>query len=223
MKKIGFGLIIISVLVLSVNVLGAEKTSQEAIQDNQEMRKNVTWTTEGLYQLGKSKNKRLALTREQARRILPLYQELIDKKIILIETNLVALCSNPSINLNSPNDSRYFNLSAEEEEKSTREIVLLTEFGKQQLRRINNILSKEQIEFINNLDFKPEKYGYFEMGRPQNDVGQKELQGNQSKGQFRDGWSGNPTQNDQIRQKHYEAQKLLVQLNLDVLNILKKR
>lgn len=223
MKKVKLGLMIITILTLSPGLLGAEKTLREAIQDNLEMRKNITWTTEGLYQLGKSKNKRLALTKEQASRILPLYQELIDKKIILIETNLVALYSTPFINLNSHNDSRYSNLSTEEEQKRTREIVLLTEFGKQQLRRIDNILSKEQIEFINNLDFKPEKYGYFEMPRPQNGGGPMEFQDNQSKGPFRDGPFGNPPHNDPIRQKHHEAQKLLVQLNLDVLNILKNK
>lgn len=85
MKKSLFSLVFIAVLAFPLRVWGAEPTFPEVMQENREMRKNITRMTEGLYQLGKSWNKRLALTKGQARRILPLYRELIEKKIILIE------------------------------------------------------------------------------------------------------------------------------------------
>ncbi len=213
MKRAWLGLAIILVLALSANVWGAEKTFQEVIRENQEMRKNITWMTEGLYQLGKSRDKHLAITKEQARRILPLYQELINKKIILTELKSEDPRNNAPKNLHGPS-RQYSNLSPEEQQKRIKDMVVLTEFGKQQSRLIDSILSKEQIQFIDNLDFKPEKYGYFL--RP------NVSSGNGSQDQFNGGRFGNDPDNDQMRKKRQEAQKLLVKLNLDVLNILKK-
>ncbi len=213
MKRVWLGLAIILVLALSATAWGAEKTFQEVFRENQEMRKNITWMTEGLYQLGKSRDKHLAITKEQARRILPIYQELINKRIIITELKSEDLSNKASRNSLGFN-GRYSNLSSEEQQKRMKEMVVLTEFGKQQSRLIDSILSKEQIQFIDNLDFKPKKYGYFL--RP------NVSSGNGSQDQFNGGRFGNNPNNDQMRKKRQEAQKLLVKLNLDVLNILKK-
>lgn len=214
MKRIWLGLAIISILTLGASVLGAEKTFQEVFRENQEMRKNITWMTEGLYQMSRSRDKHLAITREQARRILPIYQELINKRIIITELKPEAPHSNASKNARGFN-GQYSSLSSEEQPKRMKEIVALTEFGKQQSRRIDSILSKEQIQFIDNLDFKPKKYGYF---LPSN-----VSSGQGSQDQINGGRFGNDPKNNQMRKKRQEAQKVLVKLNLDVLNFLKKR
>jgi hypothetical protein len=50
-----------------------------------EMQKNIAWTVDGLYQLGKTSDRTLKLTKTQAKKLLPIYQKLIAKKIIRLE------------------------------------------------------------------------------------------------------------------------------------------
>lgn len=223
MKKTWFGFIIISVLALGASVWGAEKTFRETIQENQTMRKDITWMTEGLYLLGKSRKKQLALTKEQASRILPLYQELINKKIILTKMKPESSRNNAPKNLNGPSRPQFSKPSPEEEQERIKEIVVLTEFGKQHSRRIDNILSKEQVQFIDNLDFKPEKYGYFTIAGLQSDIRPNEPGGGESKGQIKENRPNDSRKNDQLRKKRQAAQKQLVKLNQDLLNILKNK
>lgn len=228
MRKLIISLSVIIMLALSINVLGAEKTFQDVILENQEMRKNVTWMAEGIYLLNKNGDKRLAITKEQAGRILPLYQGLIEKKIILIEMKSNDPGSpGPRILFRNPNGTGNPGASNSPEQRSERsqqqmaELVALTEFGKQQLGLIDNIFTKEQVKFIDNLDFKPEKYGYMDLTRLSGVIQKRpNQQGSESQDQFNSVPRRNGRLMEKVRKKREESQKLLIKLNQDVLNIL---
>ena len=85
MKKISL-LLFTLLMTLAVSVAAAQEvTNRDAFREQNEMRQDITWTIEGLYKLGHSRDKKLKLTPAQARKILPIYQELINKKIVRLE------------------------------------------------------------------------------------------------------------------------------------------
>ena len=75
MGKKSIILFVISVLVISSVCFGAALTFQQVAKDSQEMRQNIAWLTDGLLNLGN--NQKLALTNVQKKKILPIFQLLI--------------------------------------------------------------------------------------------------------------------------------------------------
>lgn len=195
-------LAIISVLLisLSLNVHGAEKDFQELRTEEHELRKNVTWTVEGIYQLSKARDQKLKITPGQAKKILPVFQGLVDKQIIHTEM---------------PDSKRRerSEFGRNPDPKMQAELKKRIEFGKRELHRIDSLLTKTQVQFIDNMAFQPEKYGFIN----RTDFPGKLDTQFRNKGAF----DGNRPDEKQIR-KMREARKRLVQLNQNVLRTLKQ-
>jgi hypothetical protein len=131
-----------------------------------EMRKNIAWTVEGLYQLGKSKVRDLRLTPAQRKKILPLYQKLIAKKIIQLKLKPVhgkerggpQPDDRVAPKRGAP-DARPGGDFRQAPSRLAKRKALIA-FGNAKMEAINRILTKKQVEFIDNWDFKAEKYGF---------------------------------------------------------------
>jgi hypothetical protein len=142
-------------------VFAAERATFDPMRAALEMRKNIAWTVEGLYQLGKSKDRTLHLTAAQTKKILPLYRELIAKKIIVLqlEKDQGKKRRGPAPDRSGgppnaePGDSQQHQARMQER-------AALVGFGNAKMEAINRILSKKQVAFIDNWNFKAEKYGF---------------------------------------------------------------
>jgi hypothetical protein len=165
-KKIGLTLLCLLLGVLATGAYAAGPAAPDPMKAQFEMRKNIAWTVEGLYQLGKSKNRALKLTPAQAKKILPLYQELIAKKIVQLK-----LEKGPEERHGGPEPGRNGNLKAgppaappvgnpRQHQARMKEKAALVTFGNAKMEAINRILTKKQVEFVDNWDFKAEKYGF---------------------------------------------------------------
>jgi hypothetical protein len=215
-------LVLTGVLILSLNVLGAGKNIRDVMTENQELRKNLTWTTEGIYLLSKNKDRHLAITSEQAGRLLPVFQGLIDQGWIRMEMPKKGRINpggrqgagNPGFGNQPPEGSGPPNGPGMDPQKQA-QLMERIEFGKREMRRIDSMLTKNQVQFIDNMDFHPEKYGFLAMN---NSPGASSQGGGQSSGQFR--MAGKP--NAKIRQQMEESRKRLIQLNQDVVKGLKQ-
>jgi len=197
--------LILGICPLAAGAVKAE-TIPEAMQENRAMRKNITWMVKGLRQLGECKDKRLRLTGKQARQIFPIYRELIAKKIILMEAK-----PEPSAHAGKPNPPE---MDLAKDQQRMAELMELTEFGKRQSRRIDSLLTEAQVRLIDNLDFKPEKYGYFENSGPPRWKTDSKVSG------FPNGDRPTPP-DEKTRGKMEKGRQLLVKLNRDVYEMLK--
>ncbi|HYH02880.1 MAG TPA: hypothetical protein VEC37_07245 [Bacillota bacterium] len=200
MKK-SFLVLFTLLMTLAVSVTSAkEVTNREALKEQNEMRQNITWTIEGLYKLGHSHDPKLKLTPAQARKILPVYQELINKKIVRLE-------GGPGRRAGAGRPERE-DLSPEQAKKRIQEVTGLTQFGKTKLTEINKILTPAQMDFIDNLNFNPAQYGYVDFGK--------------FASQDDDNSRPDLSRMREMRKKNEANRKKLYKLNQDVLEMLKK-
>lgn len=193
-------------MAMAVSVAAAkENTNRDAIRDalkeQNEMRQDITWTVEGLYKLGHSRNKKLKLTPAQARKILPIYQELIDKKIVRLETD-------PGQRRRA--GSNQGDLTSEQAKKRLQELTALTKLGRTKLAQINKILTPAQVDFIDNLDFKPEQYGYIDFDKLAVQGGMNSNSGSEQ------------SQRPSLLRQNEANRRKLYKLNRDVLEMLQK-
>lgn len=191
----------------------------ESVKAFREMQQNITWTVEGLQQLGKSPDRALTLTKPQAQKLLPVYQELIAKKIIRIEAGKREE-KRPDFRPSGQGeqgDPRF--------QKREKAMVALTGFGKAKMDQINRILTARQRSFIDNLDFQPEQYGYFKMQGPPAGIGSGNRSGNGTfSGQSQDGQRSRAERSGrrELDPKQKAAREQLVKLNREVLEMLKR-
>lgn len=211
-----------------------EQVTPDSMKSFMEMRKNIAWTVEGLYQLGKSKDRALKLTPAQAKKILPLYQELIAKKIVQLKLAKGIGEGGPEPGRpggpppSGKGDPKEGPPAAppggdpQPHQARMRERATLVPFGNAKMEAINRILTKRQVEFIDNWDFKAEKYGFPNFP---NHVGGNHPGGN---GQFGEPPRTNHGQPGNLHHGRRRAmdpkleagRKLLIELNQNVLKIL---
>jgi hypothetical protein len=191
----GWWLAAIAALLLGAGpAWGAERRVPDGLKAHQEMRQNIIWTVEGLSHLCQSKDRKLALTGPQAKRILGIYQELIAKKIILIEV--------PA----RRQERQRVRSGAGDHGERRSELADLTQFGNKKLAEIDAILTPEQVKLMDNLDFDAAKYGFIDFGSFQNSSGERP----------------NPAQLRAVRDQLRAGRERQVKLNREVLELLKK-
>jgi hypothetical protein len=142
----------------AVGAYAAEPTPSNPMKAVFEMSKNIAWTVDGLYRLGKTSDRTLKLTKTQAKKILPIYKELIAKKIIRLEMKK-GFGGPPRDGKTGPK-ARQPGGAAPPPKAHPQDSRALVAFGNAQMEAINRILTKKQVELIDNLDFDAEKYGF---------------------------------------------------------------
>jgi len=167
----------------------------------------LAWFMAGLRDLCRTKDAKLKLSAAQAKRILPELQALVDEGILIVDLKKL------------PTGQRGFNPGQvrERREPSEQERQQMRERRQKQVERIEKALEKmekilrqEQMDYILNLNFDPQSYG-LEFPRPQG-------------GQNQSGGFNRLSQADleKWRKTMEEGQRRLVQLNKEVLDLLKK-
>lgn len=203
MKKTLLLLSIACLLVVSPAGWGSPKTFSEIRRDNSEMRKNITWLLEGLLELGTKKDPKLVLTLKQKQAILPVFQALVENKIIILKND-------PPQNSGNNNNQRQER--PDPNDPAWKERIKKTEdqtaFGNGQSDKIDQILTKAQLELIDNLEFNAEKYGYVDFT--------KYFSGGQT------GQRPDPKVAGEIRGKMKAGREEQVKLNNNVLAMLTK-
>ena len=194
-------------LLVSSIALGAQLTFPQIRSENNEMRKSVIWLMEGLQELSMSKDKSLNLRSEQKRKILPVFNALVSKKIIPLKSE--------SNQYNNSNRGQYGNMDPGDPKVQERMKGLQeqTAFGNKQVDLIDGILTRKQAGFIDNLNFKAEKYGFYNY---QNN-GQS---GGQGQGQFQ---RSDPQQMAKLRQQMQAGRANQVKLCQSIEKILKAK
>ena len=198
MKKAVIGFII-SVLISSTVCFGAQLTFQQA---SQEMRKSVTWLSEGLLNL--EKDKKLALSADQKKKILPIFQSLIQRKIVLIAINN----NNHNQNNNFRGQSGAPDVNDPQVQARMKRMQDEITYGNAQTDAIDAILTKEQTTFIDNIDFNADKYGFIDFNKLFGGGGQRQ------------GQRPDQATMDAIRKKMQAGRELLIKLNNQVLAML---
>jgi hypothetical protein len=237
----------------AAEVYAAEPTAPDSMKAQFEMRQNIAWTVDGLLQLGNSKDRALKLTKAQARKILPIYQQLIAKKIIRLQ---LEKGKNGHPDFPGPNGGPRPNVIGDHKgggppdfqpqaqsggdpqhfQDRMRERTALVTFGNAKMEAINRILTKKQVELIDNLDFDAEKYGFPNRDHFQNHPGGNNPGGAQysgGHGQFGGTRHHNHPPGDEMRRPKYDqrqpmamdpkfeaGRKRLVKLNQAVLKML---
>lgn len=246
MKKYCYGIALVG-LILGVGVCGALAAEQDVpdpMKATWEMQKNIAWTVEGLYQLGKSTDKALRLTPAQAKRILPLYKELITRKIIRLQlernrggrkpsgSEPDRVAGPPPIGKEGPSDGGPGGNPQQHQARMEQKAALIA-FGNAKMEAINRVLTKKQVSVIDNWDFKAEKYGFPDFSHRasgHHPGGNSQFGGAPHLG--RRGQAGNnPSGGPNMRRRDFvrhrpmnprmeAGRKLLVKLNQDVLKML---
>jgi hypothetical protein len=226
-------------LLLATEVTGAfaaGSTAFDPMRTQLEMRTNIAWTVDGLAQLGESKDRALKLNKAQARKILPIYKALIAKKIIQLKLEKVQ-GKRPGFPGSGPEggspDSKpqvQPGGDPQHQQERMRESAALVTFGNRKMEAINRILTKKQVEFIDNLDFNAEKYGFpnrdhfsnhpggnFQSGAPSGHLGGNRPGNNQPGGDQR---RSIRKQRPPMDPKLEAGRKRLIKLNQAVLKML---
>jgi hypothetical protein len=217
-KKKLTGVCLAMMLGLASIAGAAAPNPRDILRDNQKMRQNITWLVAGLAELGKSAQPNLRLTPEEARKILPIFEELITRRIIILNIsdfpkNQEQRPSNPQPSSGTPSQpsaqSRPQNNTTGGGERMAK-LALETTFGNAQTDRVDALLTKKQVVFIDNLNFDPLKYGYLDFTR----------------GRSANGTSGNQMSASQApvdpRQQLEKGRLEQVKLNNQVYRILKQ-
>lgn len=175
-------------------------------QDNANMRQNLAWLTEGLNILGKSSDAKLALKPAQKKKILTVFQVLIDNKLVLMEMP-------PERQSGQNQQHRQYDPNDPEVQSRIKKLKDQTVLGNQQADKIDAVLTEAQRSFIDNLDFKAEKYGFIDFRK----LFGSSQGGSQGGSQTRP----DPAVMSKIRGQIRAGQELLVKLNNEVLKMLK--
>jgi Spy/CpxP family protein refolding chaperone len=187
-------------VIMSSACWAAPASNVQVRQANQEMRKNLAWLTEGLNDLGQSKDEKLKLTAAQKKKILPVFEA-------LVSNNLVLLTVPEGRQRNQSSGSRpQFDAGDAKVQAMIRKMKDQIEFGNKQADLIDGFLTEKQLSYIDNMDFNAEKYGFLDF--------EKIFGG--------DGFQ-RPDQKtiDEMRTKARAGQEILVKLNNDVFKMLK--
>ncbi|NLG85188.1 MAG: hypothetical protein GX493_11420 [Firmicutes bacterium] len=183
-------------VVVNARLANTSSPSEEARRPQADL----AWFMVGLRELCRSKDTRLQLSPAQARRILPELQALVDEGILPIEREV-------------PREERRFTPdrtgserapSAEERRKMQERRQKEAERIEKALGKMEKVLRQAQIDYILNLEFDPEKYG----------LGVLQMRSD-TRGFDRDGL-------EKWRKTMEEGRRRLVQLNREVLDLLKK-
>jgi hypothetical protein len=207
MKKL-YLLVFILVLGIGSVCLGATTPAprSQAGQDNQEMRKNLAWLTEGLKNLDQSNDRKLKLTADQKKKIRPIFED-------LVKNNLVLLTAPPERQQNqnqnqSQNQQRgQFDPNDPKVQARMKRMKEQTDYGNKQADLVDVILSGAQKSYIDNMNFVPEKYGFLDF---------RKVFGN-----FQQGQRPDQKTMDDFRSKMKAGQTELIKLNNEVLKMLK--
>lgn len=207
MKKRWLALGFIGVMLLAAtSVMAApDKTMWEFRKANTEMRKNVTWMMEGMLKLSQSSDKRLVLMAAEKKKILPIVQAMVDRKIIILKAEdhfggHQNQGNGQSQNRPDPNDPAV--------KARIREMQDQTDYGNKQADQIDLLLTSSQKRFIDNLDFNAEQYGYLDFSK---------LFGSQAGGQWQ---RPDPQKMQQIRDQMHAGMERQAELNRKVLAML---
>jgi hypothetical protein len=164
----------LATFLLMVSIAGAATlNSRDALRENQKMRQNITWLVAGLAELGKSTQTELQLTPAEAQKILPIYEGLITRKIVILNSNDFPKAresqpSGSSTPAGSPAPSNPQPRPPRDTAGSNDRLAKLaaeTAFANSQADQVDALLTKKQVVFIDNLNFDPVKYGYLSFTR----------------------------------------------------------
>lgn len=269
MKRFAFWLSL--VLLVSPVCLGADSGERLNIQDlmrqSNAMRQNIAWMTVGLDELLKSKDHRLQLTPKQKKQILPIMQALVRKKLILLKPETESATPGPTGAPQRSEERRNLQQRRQTQGQTGQQKPRLQQgsgltgnqaglqklqeliiFGNTQADKVDAILTPDQVSYIDNLDFKPEKYGFTVSRQFGNGglnrvggtggFGGQNLQGNQGdqNGQFRQSgqggqigqtrrnWGGgnSGTNNEALRKQISAGRALLIKVNNEVMRLLRQ-
>lgn len=244
-------------LVFSPACLGATPSEtldiQEIMRQGNTMRQNVAWLTVGLDGLLKTKERKLQLTSKQKKQILPIMQGLIREKLILLKPE-----AQPDGRTGQQQARRQtqqtqgqigqqwrqirqgsgLNPGTSQIQAGVKKLQQQITFGNSQADRVDAILTPNQVSYIDNLDFKPEKYGFVSrqqfgntgINRQNGSAGTQSGQSGQYRqsgqsGQTGQTWrsTGNRQTGNQTLQKQIEAGRaLLIKINNEVMTLLRK-
>ncbi|MCR4425570.1 MAG: hypothetical protein NUW23_05180 [Firmicutes bacterium] len=152
----------------------AAQTPQEQLRElnvrRSENRVNLYWTVEGLVQLEQSKNKKVNLTRQQAEKILPILEELVSRGVLQTELGAGEQATLPAAGTASGGSGvggwgqgwgggQGITLDDATLRKRVAEGIALEKFVEDCLARIDSILARDQVSFIDNLNFDPAAIG----------------------------------------------------------------
>lgn len=230
--------LLVGVLLLAVSpvVYGAASDYQQIASKNQEMQQSLAWLTEGLSKLGSHKDAKLVLTKAQKKKILPIFQALIDKKLIRLEVQQnngqggnnqqqgQGQGQRQGQGGNNQGGQRNFDPNNPQMQQRLKQMQEQSDFGNKQMDLIDAALTDAQVKFIDNMNFNAEKYGFLDFqqmyNNRQNGAGGGSDQGGQ--GGMNNGAQGfNQQAFQQMRQKMRAGQEILVKLNNAVLKMLK--
>ncbi|MGE5581125.1 MAG: hypothetical protein ACM3X9_01155 [Bacillota bacterium] len=198
-------LILLTALILVFTVLAlAAPTFQQIAKDNQEMRKNIVWLTEGLLNL--NNDSKLALTKDQKKKILPIFQDLVSQKIVVLQRE-----PKQQHRQNNNNEFRTQgppDLNDPLVQARIKKLQEATVYGNTQADAIDRLLNQRQLSFIDNMDFDPEKYGLIDFGRLFGGSGQRQ------------GQRPNQASLAALRKKIQAGRERLIKLNNQLMKIL---
>lgn len=199
LKKIVLLTIILTAIAGSV-AWSAPASNNQVGQAYQEMRKNLAWLTEGLNDLGKSRNPELKLTAAQRKKILPVFESLIANNLVVLALPERDQRRNNSSGPRSQPDSGNSRVQAR-----LRKMKDQIEFGNRQVDLIDGFLTEKQLSYIDNLNFSPEKYGFLDF---------QKMMGSDRRSR--------PDQKaiNEMRAKVRAGQEKLIKLNNEVLEML---
>ena len=162
---------------------------------------DLAWFMAGLRDLCRSKDARLKLTPAQAKRILPVLQALVDEGILIVDPKKL-----PTGQMRfMPDQARSGGgLSEEEREQMRERRQKQAERIEKAIEKMEKALRQAQVDYILNLDFDPKRYG-LEFVRPSGDPG-----------------GFNQAEFEKWRKAVEEGRRRLVQLNKEVLDLVKK-
>jgi hypothetical protein len=230
--------LLVGIVLLAVSPVaqGATTDFMELSNNYSDMQQSIAWLTEGLSKLGSHKDAKLVLTKAQKKKILPLFQALIDKKLVqlVVPENRQGNGGNnqrqgqgqgqgqrqwQGQGGSNQGGQRTFNQDNPQMQQRLKQMEELLNFGNQQIDKIDAALTPAQVKFVDNLDFNEEKYGFLDF---RGTFGNR--QGGTSGGNTQSGGSGqgfNQQAIQQIREKMRAGQEQLVKLNNAVLKMLK--
>ncbi|MCL6590106.1 MAG: hypothetical protein K6U80_09160 [Firmicutes bacterium] len=228
----------ILLLAMSPAAQGAAQDFMRVSSNYSEMQKSLVWLTEGLSKLGNHKDAKLILTKAQKKKILPVFQALIDTRLVQLEIQDNRQGNGganqrqgqgqrqwPGQGGNNQGGLRAFNQNDPQIQQRLKQMQEQIDFGNKQIDLIDGILTGAQVKFIDNMDFNEEKYGFLNFQRNFRNNGQNG--GNAGTGQDggQNGMNNSQGFNQQafeeIREKMRAGQEALVKLNNAVLKMLK--
>lgn len=194
---------LVLLLSFSFGCWGAPASDNQQVGQNlQEMRKNLAWLTLGLSNLSQSNDSKLKLTTAQKKKILPVFEG-------LVSNNLIRLTLPPQTQHNNQSEQSrpQYNPNDPQVQARIRKMKDQTELGNKQADLIDSILTDGQRNYIDNLNFDADKYGFLDFHSLLGNGGQQQQ----------------PDQKtiDAMRAKIKAGQAALVKLNNEVLQMLK--